>query len=78
LMTRIAAPGARCFLYCFYAPKERLPRMSFTGPSRIAPAIEPGEMERLFGAAWDIEHLTEFDSERREAVFLMTRKAGAA
>ena len=78
LMTRIAAPGARCFLYCFYAPVDQLPRMSFRGASRVAPGIVPGEMERLFGAHWDIEHLTEFDSDQQEAVFLMTRRADAA
>lgn len=73
LMTRLAAPGARCFLYCFYAPRDELPRISFSGPSRLSPAIEPGELERLFGAHWDIEHLTEFDDGRQEAVFLLTR-----
>lgn len=78
LMTRIAAPGARCFLYCFYAPLDQLPRMSFRGASRAAPGIVPGEMERLFGTDWDIEQLTEFDSDQQEAVFLMTRKAKAA
>ncbi len=77
LMTRLAAPGARCLLYCFYAPKDQLPRMSFSGASRVAPGIEPGEMERLFGADWDIEHLTEFDNDRQEAVFLMTRHTDA-
>lgn len=76
LMTSIAAPGARCFLYCFYAPRAELPRISFSGASRLSPSIEPGEMERLFGADWEIEHLTEFDSHRQEAVFLMTRHGG--
>jgi ubiquinone/menaquinone biosynthesis C-methylase UbiE len=75
LMTRLAAPGARCFVYCFFAPRDELPRISFSGPSRLAPSIEPGEMERLFAADWDIERLTEFDSGRPEAVFLMTRHA---
>ena len=78
LMTRLAAPGARGFVYCFYAPRDQLPRMSFSGASRAAPGIEPGEMERLFGADWDIEHLTEFDSQEQEAVFLMTRHSEAA
>ena len=72
LMTRLAAPGARCFLYCFYAPRDQLPRMSFRGASRVAPGIEPGKMERL-GADWDIEHLTDLTSDHMEAVFLMTR-----
>jgi SAM-dependent methyltransferase len=77
LMTRLAASGARCFLYCFYAPRDQLPRMSFSGASRVAPGIEPGEMERLFGADWDIEHLTEFVTDEQEAIFLMTRHADA-
>jgi ubiquinone/menaquinone biosynthesis C-methylase UbiE len=75
LMTRLAAPGARCFLFCFFAPKDQLPRISFSGASRLAPSIEPGEMERLFGADWDIEHMAEFASDRAEAVFLMTRRS---
>lgn len=77
LMTRLAAPGARCFLYCFYAPRDQLPRLSFTGASRVAPGLEPGEMERLFGAEWQIEHLAEFATGRPEAVFLMTRRPAA-
>lgn len=73
LMTRLAGVGARCFLYCFYAPRDELPRISFSGASRLSPSIEPGELERLFGRHWDIEHLTEFSGDRQEAVFLMTR-----
>ncbi len=76
LMTRLAAPAARCFLYCFFAPLDELPRISFSGPSRLSPSIQPGEMEELFGADWAIEHLHEFDSQRQEAVFLMTRLGG--
>ncbi len=77
LMTRLAAPGARCLLYCFFGPHDELPRISFSGASRLAQSIEPGEMEELFGADWEIEHLHEFDSRRREAVFLMTRHGGS-
>jgi SAM-dependent methyltransferase len=76
LMTRLAAPAARCFLYCFFAPLDELPRISFSGPSRLSPSIQPGEMEELFGDDWAIEHLHEFDSQRQEAVFLMTRLGG--
>jgi SAM-dependent methyltransferase len=78
LMTRLAAPGARCLLYGFYAAREELPLISFSGPSRLAAAIEPGEMEERFGAGWDVERLDEFASERLEAVFLMTRRSGPA
>lgn len=51
--------------------------MSFSGASRVAPGIEPGESERLFGGDWDIEHLTEFDDDKQETIFLMTRHADA-
>ena len=76
LMTRLAAPGAHCFTYCFFAPYDELPRISFRGASRLSPSIEPGEMDELFGADWDIEQLHEFDSDRQEAIFLMTRHGG--
>ena len=77
-------PGAWFYdlVYRFGAPwelgvRDELPRMSFSGASRMAPGLEPGlepgEMERLFGAEWQIEHLAEFSSDRQEAVFLMTR-----
>jgi SAM-dependent methyltransferase len=74
LMTRIAAPGARCLLWCFFAPRDELPRLSFSGPSRMAPGIEPGEMEQRFGADWDIEELGGMSDTPRTTVFLMTRR----
>ena len=52
--------------------------VSFSGASRVTAGIEPGEMERLFGQAWDIEHLTEFDDDTQEAVFLVTRHDSTA
>ena len=75
LMTSIAAPGARCLLWCFYARRDELPRLSFKGPSRTAAGIEPGEMEQRFGADWDIEELTGMSPQPMTNAFLMTRHA---
>lgn len=50
----LARPGAIMLFWCFYAAKRDLPWMSFQGPSRVAPAIEPGEEQDLFGADFDI------------------------
>lgn len=78
LMTRLAAPGARCLLWCFYAPPEELPRISFRGPSRMAPAIAPGEMEQLFGESWEVEELSGMTVAARTNAFLLTRRATQA
>jgi hypothetical protein len=48
------------------------PRFSFSGPSRFAPALEPGEIEALFGKAWQIEMVEEVPA-RRYAWFLLHR-----
>jgi hypothetical protein len=48
--------------------------MSFSGPSRIAPGIEPGEPERLFGGAFAIERLPKPAPPALYACFLMTRR----
>lgn len=73
LITSLAAPGARFLLWCFFGPADELPRISFKGPSRLSPAIEPGEVERRFGQHWDIEHLPEPAPATRTAAFLLTR-----
>ncbi len=52
---RLSRPGSRFLLWCFYARREDLPHISFHGPSRMAPALEPGEETQLFGDAFDIE-----------------------
>ncbi len=70
---RLARPGAMLLEWCFYGPREELPRFSFSGPSRYAPTIEPGELERLFGDEWDIEPV-EADPARRIAWFLLRRR----
>ena len=75
LMSRLAAPGAHCLLWCFYARRDELPRVSLRGPSRMAAAIEPGEIEQRFGADWEIEELTQMIEAPGTNAFLMTRKA---
>lgn len=74
LITRIAAPGARFLMYCFYGRTEDLPRPL---RSRLSASIEPGEMEQKFGADWDIEELKGMTDEPKTAVFLLTRKGAA-
>jgi SAM-dependent methyltransferase len=75
LASNVAAvmrPGAVFLLWCFYGPRAELPAMSFTGPSRVAPGIEPGELERLFADAFEID---EFSREHDGvACFLLRRR----
>ena len=68
----LARPGAVLLFWCFYAAQDELPRISFTGPSRLSPAIEPGEEETLFGEAFEIELLR--PPVRHEACFLLHRR----
>lgn len=71
----LARPGALFLFWCFYAARDELPWISFAGPSRLAPAIEPGEEQALFGDAFTIER---FGPERRRvACFLLQRRAPA-
>lgn len=73
-MTSLARPGARCFLFAFAGRPEDLPRFSFSGPSRAFPGLAPGETERLFGAAWEIEALMEPTKAAPFATWLMERR----
>ncbi len=73
---RISRPRSRFLLWCFYGRADELPRISFTGPSRLTPVIAPGDVERLFGASFKIERLPEPGPASRAACFLMTRIAG--
>ena len=57
---------------------SRPARFSLSGPSRVAPALEPGEEVALFGEAFDIERLREPRPEELAAVFVMTRRDGGA
>lgn len=74
LVARLARPGAAFLLWCFWARRADLPRVSLTGPSRMVPVIEPGEEARLFGDAFAIERLPDPDPATRSACFLMTRR----
>jgi SAM-dependent methyltransferase len=57
-IARLVRPDAVVLFWCFYAARSELPRISFHGPSRMAPGLEPGAEERLFGDAFDIELFT--------------------
>jgi SAM-dependent methyltransferase len=74
LIDTLARPGSKFFLYAFYAARRELPWFSVSGPSRLVPErIEPGEVEALFGQAWDIERIPR-EGSRFIATFLLTRR----
>lgn len=75
LVTRVSRPGSVLLLWCFYAARDQLPRFSLTGPSRLAPAIEPGEETRLFGDHFDIRPGPRPRTVNPAACFVMTRRA---
>ena len=70
LVTRLAAPGARFLLYCFFGRTEDLPRPL---RGRLSASIEEGEMEQKFGADWDIEDLSDMLDEPKAALYLLRR-----
>lgn len=76
-ITRLSRPGSQFLLWCFHARRDELPRISFHGASRLAPALEPGEETQLFGAAFDIETVHARRDGALEACFLLTRRAPA-
>jgi SAM-dependent methyltransferase len=78
LVAKLARPGALFLLWCFWARRSELPRLSLTGPSQMIPVIEPGEETALFGRHFSIERLPTPDPSTRTACFLMTRRAGDA
>ena len=71
---RVTEPGALFLLWCFHAALEDLPRMSFHGPSRMAPGLEPGEEQELFGDAFEIEPVHVHRDGHPVACFLLTRR----
>ena len=72
-IARIARPGATLLFWCFYAARDELPLVSFVGPSRLTPGLEPGEEDALFGAAFDITLLSR--PHKHEACFRLQRRA---
>ncbi len=74
LAAELSRPGSRFLFWCFYGAPEDLPRISFHGPSKLAPGLSPGEEQELFGAAFDVE--TFMDPQvPGAACFLLTRRA---
>jgi cyclopropane fatty-acyl-phospholipid synthase-like methyltransferase len=74
LISNLARPGAVFLLWCFWARRSELPRVSLTGPSRMIPVIEPGEETALFGDDFSIERLPAPNPSTHTACFLMTRR----
>jgi SAM-dependent methyltransferase len=72
-VARLARPGAVMLCWCNYATVDQLPRFSLTRPSRLVPVIEPGEEQRLFGAAFDIEVVRPPDAEFEACLRLRRR-----
>ncbi len=73
-VVRLARPGALFLLWAFHAARAELPWISFDGPSRLAPGLEPGEERELFGSAFEIERLPRPEPGSRFACFLMERR----
>jgi SAM-dependent methyltransferase len=72
-VTGIARTGARFFLFAFAGNPEDLPRFSFGGPSRSFPGLVPGEVERLFAAAWRVEAIERPTRTRHIGTWLLER-----
>lgn len=73
LVTGLARPGARLFLDAWVGKRDELPHISFVGPSRLSPALQPGEVEDLFEADWQVERLPR-PGNRFIADFLLTKR----
>jgi SAM-dependent methyltransferase len=74
-ITGLARPGSRFFLFAFSGKRDDLPRMSFGGPSRAFPGLEPGEVERLFEPAFRIDVIEASTRTRHIATYLLERRA---
>lgn len=70
-ITRLSRPGSRFLEYCFYGDRDQLPWFAM-GASKFS-HIAPGELEALFGQAWEIESFASYPRWRTE-VFLLTRR----
>ena len=73
-MAKLARPDGVVLFWCFHATRSELPRLSFHGPSRMTPGLEPGDEERLFRAAFDIELFAR--PIPHTACFLLRRRIG--
>ncbi len=73
-VVRLSRPGSVFVLWCFYARVSELPLISFRGASHLAPSIEPGEEDVLFGRFFDIERLPRPEPGSGAACFFMTRR----
>jgi SAM-dependent methyltransferase len=74
-VTALARPGTRFFLFAFSGRREDLPRMSLGGPSRAFPGLVPGEVERLFEAAFRVDVLEAPTHDRHVGTWLLERRA---
>ena len=74
-VTELARPGSRFFLFAFSGKRDDLPRMSFGGPSKAFPGLEPGEVERLFEPAFRIDVIEAPTRTRHIATYLLERTA---
>ena len=72
-VARLARPGAVVLFWCFYGDRTSLPRISFHGPSRMAPGLAPGEEQRLFAEAFEVEGFVRPGPHM--ACFLLRRRA---
>jgi SAM-dependent methyltransferase len=71
-MAALTRPDGVVLFYCFYARRSELPRVSFHGPSRMAPGLEPGDEQRLFAAAFEVRPFLQPDP--FTACFLLRRR----
>lgn len=74
-VTGLARPGSRFFLFAFSGRREDLPRMSFGGPSKAFPGLEPGEVEQRFEPAFRVEVIEAPTRTRHIATYLLERSA---
>ena len=75
-IVRLARPGSRFLLWCFYGNRDTLPAFSFTAPSRFAAGLDFGEEAELFGHSFQIETLKVPPAGTHGfGCFLMTRRS---